>query len=428
MRVAVSRYTVTARSRDSGQRGRNAGSIVFAEQFYYPDGWGGAQIPRDITMHLAQLGWRVEVVCGSDQYVEAVADAAADPAQQGVIIRRVPKLLSGDIHRFKLARQLWYYCIAAPWLLTRGAAAYLTQTNPPLIVPLVALIACLRRVPFVIIAQDIYPEILFVHGMISPRRIMARALHAMFRWAYSRAMAVVSLGPTMTQRLVEKGVQRARITEISNWATGEEGIVRGPQNLLRTQWGLCGKFVIVYSGNLGVAHDVATPLRAVAKVLERVPDLVLIFIGKGSRLKEAQQLVEELGIAHAVQFRAFVPAELLPHSLGLADLALVTLRRGFEGLVVPSKLLGYLARGVPTLYVGPPSDVSSYLAASGGGVSFENDDVAALAITLGNLSQSPAELQGMGDNGRQYYLRMLTRSVGLRFYAQLVDRVVDPTG
>src|SRR5256885_10913785 len=44
-------------------------------------------------------------------------------------------------------------------------------------------------------------------------------------------------------------------------------------------------------------------------------------------------------------FHDLVPAEDLPLSMGVADLALVTLRDGFEGVVVPNKLLGYMARG-----------------------------------------------------------------------------------
>jgi hypothetical protein len=43
-------------------------SIAFVEQFYWPDGWGGAQIPRDLTSGLARDGWSVEMLCGSEQY------------------------------------------------------------------------------------------------------------------------------------------------------------------------------------------------------------------------------------------------------------------------------------------------------------------------------------------------------------------------
>lgn len=395
--------------------------ILFVEQFYYPDGWGGAQIPRDITIHLARAGWRVEVICGSDTYAPVDDENVENPTLAGVTIRRVPRLFGGDIHRGKLLRQLWFYLAATPLLLFGRRPLYVTQTNPPMIVPLAALAAMIRRRPLVIIAQDLYPEILFAHGMVSQKSAGAKVLRAIFQWAYRRAASIVSLGPTMSERLVEKGVRRERIVEICNWATGAEAIVRGPENPLRAEWGLAGKFVVLYSGNLGIAHDIETPLRAVARVRQDVPNLRLVFIGKGSRLAEAQRLTGELGIEDAVLFRQFVPLSLLPYSLGLADLALVTLQRGFEGLVVPSKLLGYLARGIATIYVGPSSDISFYLQDSGAGSSIENGNVEGLARIFSELSRAPAQIHAMGTRGEQYYFQRLSRSIALDKYSKLVS-------
>lgn len=398
--------------------------ISFVEQFYYPEGWGGAQLPRDITVHLARSGWQVEVICGSDVYAPVDDETVEDPAAAGVRIRRIPRLLGGDIHRRKLLRQLWFYLAATPLLLFGRRAVYVTQTNPPMIVPIAALMAAIRRRPLVIIAQDIYPEVLLAHGMVDGSGLPARVLSAVFRWAYRRATRVVSLGPTMSSRLLEKGVPRERIVEICNWATGAETIVRGADNPLRSEWGLTGKFVVLYSGNLGIAHDIETPLRAVARIHRDVPNLTLLFIGKGSRLAQAQQLTERLGIQQAVQFRSWVPLSLLPYSLGLADLALVTLQRGFEGLVVPSKLLGYLARGVATVYVGPSSDISYYVQHSGAGVCFENGASEALAQNLAALSRAPEQVQEMGARGERYYSQNLSKSAALEQYAQLLSEVV----
>lgn len=399
-------------------------NVIFAEQFYYPDGWGGAQIPRDITIHLAKLGWRVEVLCGADPYAPMTGKPVEDPVKEGICIRRVPRLFSGDIHRLKLLRQVWYYAFGLPMLFVRRHAIIVTQTNPPLMVPIAALVALMHRRPLVIVAQDVYPEVMLAHGMIAGRGVAARILKRLFGWAYGRARKVVSLGPTMSQRLIEKGVRKDAIVEISNWATGEEGLVRGSHNRLRAEWELVDKLVLLYSGNLGIAHDIETPLRALAQALAYIPNLTLVFVGNGSRLNEARKLVGELGIEHAVQFRQFVPADLLPHSLGLADVALVTLKRGFEGLVVPSKLLGYLARGVPTIYVGPPSDISFYLDDSGGGLSFANDSSSEMAQAMRHLLASPERLRSMGQSGQQYYSDRLAREIGLEKYSALLSETL----
>lgn len=405
--------------------GLRAARVVFTEQFYYPEGWSGAQLPRDVTVHLARRGVRVEVICGSDQYATTEADRCEDPRCAGVIIKRTPALLGGPIHRRKLLKQLVFYAAAFPLLVFRRAPdLFMTQTNPPLLVPLVALTALIRGRPFVIIAQDIYPEVMFAHGMSRPEGLLGRLLTRVFSWAYRRATNVVALGATMAQRLICKGVHPDRIEIISNWATGDEGIVRDERNELREAWGLSGKFVVLYSGNLGVAHDIDTPLAALRILLQETADVRLVFIGQGSRLADAQRAVAEGGVAHAVQFRSLVPAALLPHSLGLADVALVTLREGFEGLVVPSKLLGYMARAIPTLYVGPYGDVEQMLVESGGGSSVRNGDARGMAQFIRSWMRHPAALRQLGAAGERYYKERLAKPQGLERYATLVQSVV----
>ena len=399
-------------------------SLIFTEQFYYPDGWSGTQIPRDITVRLASLGYEVTVICGSDPYVSAGDGSGEDPRLSGVRIRRLPRLFGGDIHSKKFLRQLWFYLLVVPALAgQRRADVYVTQTNPPLLVPIVALVARIRRKPYVVIAQDLYPEIVEANGMIRANGVLSRLLRLLFRWAYVHSTRVVALGPTMAGRLVAKGVPMARIELIPNWATGRESVVRGDQNELRSLWGLNGKFVLVYSGNLGVAHDMETPILAVKEIATYRRDVRLVMIGNGSRLEQAQALVRQYRLEEYVLFRPLVSAEMLPQSLGLADLALVTLRPGFEGLVVPSKLLGYMARGIPAVYVGPDGDSQRLIANSHGGVCIKNGESGKLARLLGELAANPAKLAEMGASAKRYYDEELSRDRSLEKYVSLIRTV-----
>jgi len=404
-------------------------SVLLLEQFFYPEGWGGAQLPRDVACHLARNEWDVEVICGSDQYAPVDGDPGKDPADDGVRVNRVPRLIGGTLRDRKLVRQLWFYAAALPRILfRRSPAVFVTQTNPPLIVPLAALAARIHRRPLVIIAQDLYPEVVFAHRMMREESIVGRVLARLFQWAYRQAGVVVSLGPVMTSRLLDKGVESGRVHVISNWATGDESVVRGEENRLREAWGLAGRFVVVYSGNIGIAHDVETAILAVAEASRHDPRITLAFIGKGTRLPEARALVARLGVQSAVRFFDPVPFELLPHSLGLADFALVTLRTGFEGLVVPSKALGYLARGIPTLYVGPPSDIGTLVDDSGGGVVLPGGDWAGLASLLCSISSEPGRLSQMGESGASYYREHLDKAIALEKYASLVRSLVAKHG
>ena len=403
--------------------------LVFIEQFYYPEGWGGAQLPRDVTTHLAGAGFDVEVICGGDQYAETEDESMDDPRDAGVRIKRTWRLLGGDIQTAKLFRQLWFYLAAFPLLLfRRSPAIFVMQTNPPLVVPMVALAALIHRRPFIIIAQDLYPEVVFAHGMMRRDSMVGKILLGVFRWAYARARRVVSLGPIMSERLIGKGVLNDRIAYISNWSTGDQQIVRSSDNRLRSEWGLDNKFVLLYSGNLGISHDIETPILAMQELSQEFADIRLVFVGKGSRLAEAKALAKKAEVEHVVLFKSFVPFDQLPHSLGVACAALVTLREEFEGLVVPSKCLGYLARAIPTVYIGPRSDVQELITTSGGGVCCAPGDVGALASEVRRLIADQELLRNLGNSGKKFYDEFLARPIGLKGYLNLVEGVVKPSG
>jgi glycosyltransferase involved in cell wall biosynthesis len=399
--------------------------ILFVEQYYHPEGWGGAELPRDITMALRAAGHDVEVICGSDPYVPPTGDPAPDPRAAGVSITRIPKLLRGEARRLKFLRQLWFYVALVPILLLRRRPdLVIAQTNPPLSVVLLAAAAWLWRRPLVIIAQDVFPEVLTAHGMIRPRGPAERTLGAMFGRAYRSASSVVALGPVMRRRLEHKGVAPSRIVEISNWATGP--IEPAPDDgALRRDWGLEGAFVLMYSGNLGIGHEFETLLDGLRLAAPKCPRLRLVVIGQGSRLAEVREGVAAHGLDDVVSFRGFVPAEQLSASLGLADLAIVTLRPGFEGLIVPSKLFGHMGRGIPTLYIGPESDVSVFLREADAGLVYATGEAAALAEGLAAACRGEQPLRACAERSRAAYEARFSRDRALAAYRQLVDQTLE---
>jgi putative colanic acid biosynthesis glycosyltransferase WcaI len=403
--------------------------MMLVEQYFYPDGWGGAEIPRDIAIAISQAGIDVEVLCGADQYAPMPPGAAAqDPRSYGVKVLRIPRIIPGPVRRFRMLRVLWFCLCAAPVLLFRRRIELIvTQTNPPLIVPTVAFVTALRRTPFVIIAQDVFPEALFASGAATPDTLVGRCLMRLFSWSYCRADYVVVLGSFMQRRIRAKGVSPDRIVTISNWATGEIRRQYGQDNPLRSKWGLQNRFVVLYSGNIGVGHEFETFLAGVKIAAATRAELTVVFIGGGSRLAEVQSLARTLGLDDRVIFQDFVPAEALPLSMGIADLALVTLRGGFEGVIVPSKLLGYMARGIPTLYVGPDSDVAEMIQRADCGACCGTGQSDRVAEALCGAMNFPDRLRCWSENGRAFYVQHLSRELAVRRYLDLTRDAIKPT-
>ncbi len=388
---------------------------MLVEQYFYPEGWGGAEIPRDIALALRAAGFVVSVLCGTEQYVPA-EDAGPDPTASGIDILRVPRLLPGPPRRARLLRTVWFCSWALLRLLTRRRARLIiTQTNPPLIVPITALAAALRRIPLVIIAQDLYPEVLIASGSIREGSWPARMLRAFFSKAYRTANRVVVLGPCMKRRVLAKGVAPDHVVTISNWATGP--IETGPHEGLRARFGLGDAFLVLYTGNLGRGHEFETLLEGVRTAAATGAGLTLVFVGGGARRAEVERRAAELALD--VRFLDHVTAQELPAVLGIAQLGVVTLRAGFEGVIVPSKLFGYLARGLPALYVGPEGDMSEVIRGADCGAVCPPGDAAGVAAVLQRARSDPALLERWSQRARAAYAQRYDRALGLSAYVSL---------
>jgi len=110
--------------------GRRQSRIVFVEHFYYPEGWGGAEARRKIMTHLDRRCYSDEVICGSELYAPLDGDPGPNPAAAGARLWRSPRLLGGDIDRFKMPRKLGYCAGLLPRLsLSAAADVYVAQST-----------------------------------------------------------------------------------------------------------------------------------------------------------------------------------------------------------------------------------------------------------------------------------------------------------
>jgi glycosyltransferase involved in cell wall biosynthesis len=167
----------------------------------------------------------------------------------------------------------------------------------------------------------------------------------------------VALSERMAEHLVGERIPRARIAVIHNWADG--GLIRPiphERNPLRKEWGLEGRRVIGYSGNLGRAHDLPAIRNFIAAMGAADPELVFLFIGGGAGVAELESWARA-GRTATLMVRPYQPRDRLAQSLSVPDAHLVALDPACEGLIMPSKLYAALAAGRPVVALGDPAGV-----------------------------------------------------------------------
>jgi glycosyltransferase involved in cell wall biosynthesis len=230
---------------------------------------------------------------------------------------------------------------------------------------------------------------------------------------------VVALGETMAERLRAQGARRVEV--IHNWSDGtavRPAPVTG--HALRQAWGWAGRFVVLYSGNLGLAHEFDTALAA-AELLGDRPEVLLALVGSGPRLAEVEREVRRRALRN-VELRTHQAREDLGQSLTAGDVHLVTLRDGLEGLLVPSKIYGILAAGRPTLYVGPAAgEIDLILRQGACGARVGVGDAAGLAAAIRAYAGDAERVVREGRRARALFEERFDKERGLEAHRRLIE-------
>jgi glycosyltransferase involved in cell wall biosynthesis len=243
------------------------------------------------------------------------------------------------------------------------------------------------------------------------------------RFLVRRAAMNIALGETMQRRLIEdKGAPPERTTIIADWADTAAIVPAPKRNAFSEAHGLADKFVVMHSGNLGLAQSLETIVEAAA-ALQDLPDLRVVFVGEGVKKAELQQQAASLGLSNAV-FLPFTPKERLTESFATADVFVVSLQRGLAGYIVPSKLYGILAAGRPFIAAVEDScEVASLTRRHDCGVLAEPGDAASLAARIRALYADRDLTKRLGMNARALGLTF-DRRRQVALYMDLFRRVV----
>jgi len=398
------------------------GRVLLVNQYYWPDHASTAQHLADLAESLAAQGYECHVLSSQSRYQPGEPTPDRYELYQGVHIHRVPATSLGRRGTWaRMTDYLSFYAAAAIMALALPRFdVIVTLTTPPIIGLIGTLLAALKGTRHVYWSMDLHPDASLALGRMSPRRSIVRFLSWLSALVYRRADRVVVLGPYMADRIALKNVQLDRIVTIPVWSRRDEiyPIPRGT-NPLRKALGLADKFVVMYSGNLGLAHSFDEFLAAALLLRERT-DIVLLFVGGGPRLAEVQAAVARDGLSN-VRVLDYVSRSQLHVSLATADAHLISMRSEMTGIVVPGKLYGAMASGRPAIFVGPEHcESADTIREAGCGFTISPGQteslVAAIELLAGDLSLA----RRMGERGRSAFLARFEQRLCCHRWARLI--------
>ena len=276
-------------------------------------------------------------------------------------------------------------------------------TNPPL----TYLISLVIRNPFSIIVYDTYPDALKNFG-IKESNLFYKQWVNWNKNLFAKSKVIFTLSDGMKE-CITKYVTEEKIKVIPNWSHSKFfSPIPKSENKFIIEHNLNNKFIVLYSGNIGFTHNVEVIIE-VANLLSSEKDIQFLIIGEGGKKHKLLKMATDYGLTNCT-FLKWQNTELLPFSLGSADLGIVTLNDETALLSVPSKTYHLMAVGAPLLCIAPKkSELYDLVIKHQNGNCFEKDQLTEIANYIIEIKNNLKEKTKISNNSIQasnYYTEL----------------------
>lgn len=406
--------------------------LVIVCQVFYPELVSTGQTLTELVEELAATGLKITVIAAQPTLLPGSERVKPVLEHEGITINRTwSTRLPKTSFLGKLLNLTTFFASASLTVLFKYRhAQLLLLTNPPYLPLLGWFCHLLRRQPFGVILFDIMPEQAELLAFIRPNGVIART----WRWFnglwYRKAAYAVVLSQDMLEGAlknagllgtVEEAAARIKTHIIHVWSDDRLIVPRPKSTSTETvRLGVQDQFVVQYSGNHGRFHDIET-LLALAASFQPDDGFVFQFIGQGQKKKLVDELMSPASKL-PLYSSSYVSKELLVDSLAMADLGVVAQMPGQERVCYPSKLLGIMAAGRPTLAICPVNcEMARMIRDQEIGFVIANGDVTAGREILLEARAKPGRLQQMGENASRYLRDHFTLAQAAKAYFDIIS-------
>jgi len=322
--------------------------LLIHEIFVTPDEGGGTR-HYELAKYLVQMGHKVTVIASNVDYLSGNKKTKKREIKEGIEIIYASTLSS--VHKSFLARGLAFLSFSFSSffeaLKVRGFDVVI-GTSPPLFQSITSLvIAKLKRKKFVYEVRDLWVDFARELGVVRNKFIL-NLLKKLESLLYKKADLIIVNSPGFLH-YIPTSISKEKVILIPNGVNTEDfdGAIEKNKEL-ESKLGLADKFVIMYTGNLGVANDIDTILNT-AKLLKDNGNIVFVLVGGGIRKEEIKKQIANENLTNVILLDP-VPKKEIPKVISLADVCLATIKdTPLLQIVYPNKVFDYMASGKPTI-------------------------------------------------------------------------------
>ncbi len=374
----------------------------------FPPELTSTRLSFEMAKELSQRGHRVQVVTvlPRKRYSDAPETYAGRIIRRETLTKTLTVLRVGfrlNLGEGLAGRAVQYFLM--PLYQTVGVIVsprpdVILCESPPLLAGISAWFASkLKRTKFAIRIQDIHPDVLEETGLIK-NRLLISVMRMIERFVYQRAALVTTISPAYEERIRSKGVPRAKVKYIPNWAD-DRRIRPDKTGELRRKLNLSDAFVLTYAGTMSWFQDLETVLEA-AKIVGNNPRIRFLLIGDGALKDSLTRKAEQLHTKN-VTFLPFQSREMYYDTKASSDVCLVSLKKAVTTPEMPSKVLEIMMAGTPILANVPQrSDTALVVKDADCGIVIEPENPMEFVKAVRWLYDNKFGLRDAGLRGRRY--------------------------
>ncbi|MEA2298618.1 MAG: hypothetical protein QOF77_1554 [Solirubrobacteraceae bacterium] len=363
---------------------------------YHPEPTGIGPMSRVWAEGLRDLGHEVDVVAAHPHYPTPAWGRRVRPYREvrdGIRVLRLPLWIGRATSAERVRQELTFMAAQFAALPLLGTPDVLVSSSPSFAALLPAMInARLRRVPWLLWLHDILPDGATATGLVADG-VVLRGAQRLERAAYAAASQIVVPSPPFAANLLAKGVPAGKLRLIPYPATRiprdrPSGAARSPTPRLLS------------IGNIGHTQGLA-PLVGAFERAGALADAEIRFVitGDGVAASEVRGAIR----TNRVEMLGLVDDDRLEEELARATIAVVTQQYTGAEFNIPSKLMNYMAYGLPILAaVDPHGEVARVVEESRAGWVVDSTRPESFPAKIADLIARPDELAGRGAAAKVY--------------------------
>lgn len=403
--------------------------ILILCQYFYPEYVSSAILPTQLAEELASAGYSVGTICGWPKEYHTGEVVSKKEEYKGINIYRIK--YGSFNNKTKIGRLINFFSFFISTLLRLPKImkykVVIVYSNPP-VLPFVGYLAQkIGKVKLVFVGFDLYPDNAIAINAIKPDGAISKLMKYINKKVYSNANKIIAISEDMKTYMMTKyeHLKDNQVTIIPNWYTGEIDASKLVKNedfkIIRDKWNL----IILYTGNMGEAQDMDTIIDSIIQINnEKLKDNVFfIFTGHGSKQKQMEQKLIENGINN-YKFYGFLKGQDYKDVLNIADICLVSLKKGIEGLGVPSKTYGYFAYSKPVISImSEDTELAKNIIAYNAGFNVSQGDVLGFIKVIRELIENPQKLEILNINSNKIHEELYKKELSLNKYKDMISEL-----